>query len=570
MILLQSSLNTLFKYLHISGNDTWYYVEIVIIILIITMQFLTFINVRRRINELRHIFDYKFTMKYGFIEKSKLGKIEDFSKEIKYVNEKEEKSLSERKGDDITKLTLVETEGKNEIITKIKNHINIYLINNYGAVVNFSIIKDIIDREVEVKDEEITQSITTPIYLGLAATMTGIILGLFSMPPLAGKGFLIGTNALINGVKIAMISSLSGLFFTTLLSSRFYKNAKSKVLKEKSDQLSYLQAKLLPELIRAEDTGVSGLKASLDKFARVGTKIFDEVLIAANQTGKNLALQQEVMDKVENMEILKVSKWNLELFEKLDVNMNAINKFSTYLSNMEKISSSLLEFAKRTSNIDRIAKEIGTTLKDSNQLTQFLSAHFDEIKNAGDAALKSVGLAESHFEDAIVSLKTRTDEMINQLYKSAGNNESKLEDIYKEINANLNNITSEYINSFSEAYSNSIPRFEQLDNLGLLPEIKEGFLLKATDFQNESDLKTKKLIEKVTELSTTLKSLQNILNNQAILSKLDSIDGKLKRKSNKNTIHNNPPTNTNGKTDNEKLENNSLHIGTVIKELFKK
>lgn len=568
MILLQidSTLNS--GNLNSSGNDFWFYIEIFVIIVIVIMQFKTFDNVRRRVVELRQIFDYKFTIKYGFIEKNKLGEIDGYSDEIQYEDGTEEESLSEIVGDDVIKLALVETEGKNEIISKIKKTINTYLINNYGAAVNFSIIKDIIDREVEVKDEEITQTITIPLYLGLAATMVGIILGLFSMPNLNGDGFSEGVNALINGVKVAMIASLSGLFFTTLLSSKFYKNAKSKVLNEKNEQLSYLQAKLLPELVKAEDTGVSGLKASLDRFARVATTISDNVLIAANQTGENLVLQQEVMDKVENMKVLKVSKWNLELFEKLDVNMEAFNKFSTYLSNMEKISSNLLEFAARTSSIDQVVKGIDTTLSDSKQLTQFLSAHFDKIEDAGNAALKAVGIAESHFEDAIESLKTRTDEMINQLYKSAGNHETKLEDIYKEIKENLNNITSEYISSFSEAYSNSIPKFEQLDNLSLLPEIKEEFVLKAADFQNESGLRSETLINIANELNASLKSVQNKLNSQTIISKLESIDERIKRGTSKNTNHNNSQTNSNRKADNKGLKDNSLSIGKVIKKLF--
>ena len=186
----------------------------------------------------------------------------------------EEGSLFDPKqNENITDISLVETKGKNEIILRIKNMINTYLINNYGAAVNFSIIKDIIDREVDVIDDEITQSIPTPLYLGLAATMLGIIFGFLAMPEINGEddAFFVGINALIKGVKYAMGASLTGLILTTILSSGFYKGAKRKSLKEKNDQLSYLQAKLLPELIKAEDTGVSGLKASLDRFARVAT-----------------------------------------------------------------------------------------------------------------------------------------------------------------------------------------------------------------------------------------------------------------------------------------------------------
>jgi hypothetical protein len=535
------------------GNDVWFNLEIIIIVAIIIIQLITFIKVKRRIKTLRQIFDYPLTVINGFIEKEKLGQIENYSNEILFEDNSENESLSDIVGKNFIKLSLVESKRGNKIITRIKNSINIYLINNYGAVVNFSIIKDIIDREVEVKDEEITQTITIPLYLGLAATMVGIILGLFSMPDLNGDGFSDGVNALIDGVKLAMIASLSGLFFTILLSSIFYKNAKSIVLEGMSEQLSFLQAKLLPELIKAEDTGVSGLKASLDRFARVATTISDNVLIAANQTGENLVLQQEVMEKVENMKVLKVSKWNLELFEKLDKNMDAFNKFSVYLSNMETISSNLLEFAARTSNIDHIIEGIDTTLNDSKQLTQFLSAHFDKIEDAGNAALKSVGIAESHFEGAIESLKTRTDEMIDQLYKNAGNHEAKLEEIYAEIKVNLNNITSEYIKSFSAAYANSVPKFEQLDNLKVLPELKEEYLSK-----------TQTLIEFAKDLDVSVKSVQNNLNNQTILNKLESIDENLKKRTNKRK----PSGRSNNPSVQDDREEKPLSIGKVIKELF--
>ena len=142
---------------------------------------------------------------------------------------------------DIVKISLTKTYGKG-IIQRIKEAINLYLLNNYGAAVNFSIIKDIIDREVDIKDEEISNSIPTPLYLGLAATMIGIIFGLFSMPESNGQHFTEGIDALINGVKLAMLGSLSGLACTTILSSFFYKNAKKKISRDKNEQISYLQA----------------------------------------------------------------------------------------------------------------------------------------------------------------------------------------------------------------------------------------------------------------------------------------------------------------------------------------
>lgn len=366
-----------------------------------------------------------------------------------------------------TQPSLVGTKGKNEVILSIKEAINTYLRNNIGAAVNFSIIKDIVEREVEVKDEEILQTVSLPLYLGLAATMIGIIFGLFSMTEFNGDGFSSEINTLIQGVKIAMFGSLSGLVCTAYLSSVAYKKAKRRVQKDTNAQLTYLQAHLLPELIKAEDTGVSGLKASLDKFGRDTVRLSEHMLSAARQTGINLELQKAVIEKVENIDVLKISERNLNLFEKMESNMHSLDRFSSYLSNIERISSQLSEFANRTSDINTIIQRIDTTLEESTALTRFLSEHLETIKNSGAAALKSVGIAESHFEQAIEALKKKTDTMIDGLYKNAGNHEATLENIYKKIEESLRSITSEYIEGFKEAYSTAIPKFEQLTVQGL-------------------------------------------------------------------------------------------------------
>ena len=515
----------------------WHNLEIVVIAIVIIVQIIHTIKVNSNTLSLKSVFSLKLFLRNGFVEKEKIGTIDFDSTDIYYEDkiDLDEESFSAIAGDDIVKLSLVDTKGKHTIINTIKAAINTYLINNYGAAVNFSIIKDIVDREIEVKDDEISQSITLPLYFGLAATMIGIIFGLFSMPELNGDGFSEGVNALIGGVKIAMIGSLTGLACTTYLSSFSYKKARRIVQKEKNEQLTYLQAKLLPELIKAEDTGVSGLKASLDRFARVATNISDNVLIAANQTGENLELQKDVMEKVDNMKVLKVSRWNLELFEKMEKNMEAFNQFSIYLSNMERITSHLLEFANKTSDVNKVINGIDSTLGESRDLTRFLTSHFEKIENSGDAALKSVGIVESHFEDAIKSLKERTEEMINQLYKSAGNHEVSIENIYKDIQNNLNSITSQYVDAFKDAYSDTIPKFNQLDNLELMKEINA--------------------------------SINSLKQSQVLINKLNSIEESLnKHSSRKNDI--NPNISISSQKPKVENKEETISLGKVIKKIF--
>lgn len=220
------------------GYSFWFIIEVILILCVIIYQLYHSWHVYLNIEELKKIFKYRIDVKSGYIEKVNLKKKEKTIEDIVFIDGNEETNTDDLFSDQkIVKISIAETSGSG-IIGRIKEDINNYLLNNYGAAVNFSIIKDIIDREVDIKDDEISHSIPTPLYLGLAATMIGIIFGLFAMPELSGNHFSKGIDALINGVKLAMFGSLSGLACTTILSSRFYKNAKKQLLKDKNQQIS--------------------------------------------------------------------------------------------------------------------------------------------------------------------------------------------------------------------------------------------------------------------------------------------------------------------------------------------
>jgi len=530
MILLQTGIDTLeIAQTGAQGLNVWYIVEVLVITAVIICQFVISRKVFKSIRELKEIFRERLNVISGYIDRSDLNKKEKKVADIVFTDPVKEESTGELPfGGQKVRISVTETSGTG-IIRRIKEDINLYLLNNYGAAVNFSIIKDIIDREVDVMDEEISNSLPTPLYLGLAATMVGIIFGLFAMPESNGQHFAEGIDALVNGVKLAMLGSLSGLACTTILSSFVYKNAKRQISRDKNEQISYLQATLLPELVKAEDTGVSGLKASLDRFARMATDISDNVLIAANQTGKNLTLQNEVIDKVGKLDVMKISEANLELFNRLESNMVTFNKFSEYISLMSQISDNLRDFANRTASIDNVVNQIDLSLQENNRLSRFLTAHFEKIETAGDAALKAVDLSDSHFKEAIEKLKEETDKSlslafrtvnesashfssaleklkeetdsrISRLNRDASDNESKLTEIYKEISASLATVTAQHISQLQQAYSQAVPRFEQLNNLQILPEIREKVLESVSRMQSDSNQNTAKLIEAINQL----------------------------------------------------------------------
>lgn len=489
-------------------------IEKIIIIIIILIQIIIAFFLTKDIYIFYNIYKYPLKVTNGYIEKHLLNE-KDALNNIVFEDKGESSNFDDLVTDDILKVSIIKTSSDDKTLLRIKDNLNSYLLNNYGANVNFSIIKEMIDREIDVKDEEISQLIPTPLYLGLAATMLGIIFGLISMPEIDGSNFSQAINFLINGVKWAMIASLTGLFLTTLLSSVGYKIARKNVFLNNNKQLSYLQAQLLPELIKAEDTGVSGLKASLDHFAREATTIVNNVKIAALNTGENIKAQQDVLDRVERLKVTRVAKASLELFDRLDNNMEAFNKFSKNVSIIGDISNNLKEFATRTVAIDSIANHINSSMDESKELTRFLTAHFEKIESAGNEALKAVDYSDSHFREAIDKLTKEIDVRISKMNENADNHDSHLREVYEKIGENLKTITSGHINEFKSAYADAVPQFHQLNYLKTLNPIQESI---DANF-SKNNIVSNNILGNIHEIKENLnnanannKSLENVIN----------------------------------------------------------
>ena len=523
MIFLQVSADSVNTSLTVNHTvNPWFVAEIILITCVIIWQLYLSGRIFFKIRELKSIFRNPLKVRSGLISRKDLNREDTSVDDIVFVSDhKIRMGQGGQNDDDSVPISITEAFGS-ETILRIRDYINKYLLNNYGAAVIFSIIRDFIDREADLKDEEISNSLPTPLYLGLASTMIGIICGLFAMPALDGGRFSEGIGALINGVKLAMLGSFTGLICTTVLTSFLYKKARKSLLEDKNKQISYLQARLLPELIKAEDTGVSGLKASLDRFARVATGISENILKAADQTGNNILSQQELIRDIGNLDILKISETNLELFRKLEENMASFGKFSEYIGLMGQISDNLKEFAGRTRNVDQIIAQIDQSLSDNKRLFQFLSSHFEKIEEAGHNALKAVDLADLSFKDAVEKLEQEIRSRQTILNNTASDADTKA----REAIDNLNTSLKERIALLNKTVDDAFPRFSHLDQLERLQGMQEA-ISAGTEGINT-------LIDEVRNLSLSL-------NNNSIKLKLDSIEDLLSKRRSRSGHSSNQP-----------------------------
>lgn len=131
-------------------------------------------------------------------------------------------SVNSSSNEDGIQVIIINNE--NEVAKEIENSINTYLIKNKGAVSDFNLIKDIVERNCDAVESEIESVTPLPLYLGLVGTMLGIIVGLGAIGLTTGFGDIQQVvDSLMSEVACAMVASLVGVLTTTFISWKYRK-----------------------------------------------------------------------------------------------------------------------------------------------------------------------------------------------------------------------------------------------------------------------------------------------------------------------------------------------------------
>ncbi|HMP30409.1 MAG TPA: hypothetical protein PKD85_12465, partial [Saprospiraceae bacterium] len=301
-----------------------------------------------------------------------------------------------------------------------------------------------------------------PLYLGLAGTMLGIIIGLFNMPDLGAvldtteKDLLLnkGIELLIGGVKIAMIASAAGLILTIINSGWKYKEAKRKVERDKNDFYTFLQIELLPSINNGIASTLDSLQRNLVLFKNDFTQQLNTLAITVGKMNGvfvqgNIALEKQkaILDSIDKSKVSEMTKYNVKVLQQLDVSVTQFQNFNAYLTNVNQFvenSQLILESTRmvleRTNKFEVIADSIQNRLDQSALLLDFLSAHFknlEEQKQFAANAVADVGFAISdtfkdlkeHIQNSTEAVKRFTVDEIDALKNALSASKTNLSNL---------------------------------------------------------------------------------------------------------------------------------------------
>lgn len=337
----------------------------IIVIAIIIIQIIFFVKNARRMSEYKQIFD-------------------------------EEKSWGIAHNQESGFVSGIYGKG-NSVFLSIKDSINKYLGNNSGSVIDFQLLKDAVDRHCDSVENDINTLTPVPLYCGLAGTMAGVIIGLYSLLNTGSITALLssstgsfgaaanGVNDLLSGVAWAMIASICGIFLTTL-SSILFKRYKLRGEAGKNTFLAWLQAKLLPELPSDTSDALNKLVKNLNRFNSTFSQNTTELRGALSSVNESYRIQADIIKAVHDMDVMKMAKANVNVLRELKECTDKLEQFNEYLDDIHGYTDAIHTF---TTQFEQEANRLHVL----EEIQQYFMRHKAEI--AKDSADVDVALRQA-------------------------------------------------------------------------------------------------------------------------------------------------------------------------------
>lgn len=449
----------------------------IIIVFIICMQLFFFLSNRKKMKEYRDIFWHQ----------GDVSKVWDvtFDAETNYVN-----GIS------------VGAKQNNHIIRSIIKSINKYLRNMAGSVIDFSLLKDTVDRHCQTVEDEIQTQMPVPLYCGLAGTMAGVIIGLWSLLENGGIQMLMNSSNnmspediaravnsiddLLAGVAWAMVASIFGIIFTTCNSVHF-KSCKQKEEEGKNDFLTWMQSNLLPELPTDTSQAMNKLVANLNKFNDTFAQNNEALGLTMSKINESYQTSAQILETVNQMDVRKMATANVRVLKSLQDCMPMLEYFTNYLTTINDYTKILKDFTERfNSECER----------------------YEVLEQIRDAFECFVNNHKAIIEEGVVRSGDTLSKALSKLNETAAKNVSELEDTLTMQTDKFKSVNSD----ISEAFEKQLETLPDImTKLREVSEIPAQLLALTKKIEKSND----KLVEDITSSNERLakemgQSMKNI------------------------------------------------------------
>ena len=319
-------------------------------------------------------------------------------------------STSTTVAEDVT-VICYKADDKDKVSENIETSINTYLRKNKGAVSDFNLIKDIVERNCDTLEAEIISQTPLPLYLGLMGTVAGIILGLFTITLSGGFSNIEKViEILMSDVAIAMVASFMGIGFTTLT---LWKSKQCKVTVEanKNRFYTWIQTNLLPVISRSAVSAITLLQQNLTRFNDSFTGTVDRLEEKLGDVGDVYESQIEILEKIEAIDVRRMAMANVKVLAALDGSMASLDRFSQYMSNVTEYLTAVRELnGKLDEHLER-TETLGV-------VSEFYKKQMKEIELRQDAIKSAVLSVDNVMKSAFATLQSNSEQGLRSMQEA--------------------------------------------------------------------------------------------------------------------------------------------------------
>ena len=397
-----------------------YVIIVGLVIVLVCVQFKVFLNNCKLIKEVENLFPLSntlFVLQNSLKDNALIDDIHETGGNVESIK--------------VFKIVSADLDKNSSEFRKILDSINNYLQKNKGAVSDFMLIKDIVERNCDSKEEEITIQIPIPLYIGLMGTMLGIIIGIGRIA-IMGGGFSAfidnpqqAIGELMGGVAIAMLASLTGILLTTI-SSWKSKTSKNKLEADKNGFYSWIQAELLPVLSGNMANTLQLLQQNLTSFNLSFSFNIGRMENALKEMSGSFADQLKILELLKNLDIKRMTTANVSILQQFEKSTANFQQLATYLSQ----TSDYLQAVRQLNN------KVGEYMEQTSALTN-LSTYFQEENNYFQMRRSEINKAVVQVDDTLkksfLALQDNAEEGINNLAHFLVEQQSKFSDNLKYV-----------------------------------------------------------------------------------------------------------------------------------------
>lgn len=364
-------------------KDIFLIIAIIVVLIVLVLQVLSFLKTREKILVLQSIFpgSNAFETLVTTVNSFMLKTPEQLDQFIS--NPPQQKNTSDRIDGDFDVALVTCPGSSSEVIDDILLQTNKYLCKNVGTSAELSVLQDICERKIEALDSEIHHSLNTPLYLGLAGTFIGIIIGL------SGIDFnnISELSSLKYGIIAAMCASFMGLILMLINSAIIYNTASSKLESHKNQYYDFLRRELMPTLANDISSSLNSLRNVLGHFVDKFGRNLDSYADSAELLNDNLDKQYLVLDQIQQLSLPAMASEISDSFKTLKDSSDSIRDFHRYQTELNTTISS----------VSSAVSQINTIISRFRDFADNLAIVVENQAAAGDLQIQFKESLETHF-----------------------------------------------------------------------------------------------------------------------------------------------------------------------------